>query len=89
LLNSNWSGVELDQLVREELEAFSKRATITGPSIVLQPQVAQNFTLGLHELATNSAKHGALSTTTGKIAVDWALQPTPSGSLLKFKWQGN
>lgn len=87
LLNSNWSGVELDQLVREELEAFSKQASIAGPAIVLQPQVAQNFTLGLHELATNAAKHGALSTRAGKIAVAWALQPSPSGSVLKFKWQ--
>jgi signal transduction histidine kinase/DNA-binding NarL/FixJ family response regulator len=87
LLNSDWSGVELDRLVREELEAFSKQATITGPTIVLQPQVAQNFTLGLHELATNSAKHGALSTTTGRIAVNWSLQPNRSGSMLKFKWE--
>jgi two-component sensor histidine kinase len=49
--------------------------------------VAQNFTLGLHELATNSAKHGALSTTTGRIAVNWSLQPNRSGSMLKFKWE--
>jgi len=64
LLNSNWSGVELDQLVRGELEAFSRQAIIAGPAIVLEPQAAQNLTLGLHEPATNSAKHGALSTTT-------------------------
>jgi two-component sensor histidine kinase len=69
LLNSNWSGLKLDQLVREELEVFSRQATIAGPAIVLQPQVAQNLTLGLHELATSSAKHGALSTTAGRIAV--------------------
>ena len=87
LLNSNWSGVELDQLVRGELEAFSRQAIIAGPAIVLEPQVAQNLTLGLHELATNSAKHGALSTTTGKVAVVWAVQPNPSGSVLKFQWQ--
>jgi two-component sensor histidine kinase len=87
LLNTNWSGIELDQLVREELEAFSKQATISGPTIVLQPHVAQNFTLGLHELATNSAKHGALSARTGKIGVVWILQPNPSGSVLKFKWE--
>ena len=87
LLNSNWSGLELDQLVREELEVFSRQATIAGPAFVLQPQVAQNLTLGLHELATNSAKHGALSTTAGRIAVAWKLQPSPSGPVLRFKWQ--
>jgi two-component sensor histidine kinase len=67
LLRSNWGGVDLDQLVHTELEAFSKRATIAGPSMVLPPQMAQNFTLVLHELATNSAKHGALSSIAGKI----------------------
>jgi signal transduction histidine kinase/CheY-like chemotaxis protein len=87
LLNSDWSGVELEQLVREELEAFSKQATVAGPRIVLQPQTAQNFTLGLHELATNSTKHGALSSTTGKVDVVWTAQSNTSGFVLKFKWQ--
>jgi signal transduction histidine kinase/CheY-like chemotaxis protein len=87
LLNSNWSGVELNQLVRDELAAFSKQASIAGPAIVLQPQVAQNLTLGLHELATNSAKYGALSSTNGKLAILWSLQQSSSGSVLKFKWQ--
>jgi two-component sensor histidine kinase len=87
LVRSNWGGVDLDQLVRTELEAFSRRATIAGPSMVLPPQMAQNFTLVLHELATNSAKHGALSSDTGKITVSWTVERSGSGFLLKFKWQ--
>jgi len=87
LVRSNWGGVDLDHLVRTELEAFSKRATIVGPSIVLPPQMAQNFTLVLHELATNSAKHGALSSVAGKITVSWAIERRASGFVLKFKWQ--
>jgi two-component sensor histidine kinase len=87
LLRSNWGGVDLDQLVRTELEAFSKRATIAGASIVLPPQMAQNFTLILHELGTNSAKHGALSSIAGKITVSWTVERSRSGFVLKFKWQ--
>ena len=87
LVRSNWGGVDLAQLVRTELEAFSKRATIAGPSIVLPPQMAQNFTLVLHELATNSAKHGALSSIGGKITVSWTVERNRSGFVLKFKWQ--
>jgi len=87
LVRSNWGGVDFGQLVRTELEAFSKRATIAGPSIVLPPQMAQNFTLVLHELATNSAKHGALSSTGGKIAVSWTVERSHSSFVLKFKWQ--
>jgi two-component sensor histidine kinase len=87
LLRSNWGGVDLNQLVRTELEAFSKRASISGVSVLLSPQQAQNFTLALHELATNAAKYGALSNTTGKVQVSWTIEPDQSGSVLKFRWQ--
>jgi hypothetical protein len=55
LLRANWGGVDLHQLVRTELETFTQRASINGLSVLLSPQHAQNFTLALHELATNSA----------------------------------
>jgi len=87
LVRSNWGGVDLNQLVRTELEVFSKRANISGVSVSLSPQHAQNFTLALHELATNSAKYGAFSNATGKVQVTWTIEPDQSGSVLKFKWQ--
>src|SRR5215469_873971 len=87
LVRSNWGGVDLSQLVRTELEMFSKRATISGVSVLLSPQQAQNFTLALLELATNSAKYGALSKTTGKVEASWTIEPSQSGSVLKFRWQ--
>ena len=87
LLKSNWGGVDLTQLVRSEMEAFSRHASISGVSVLLSPQQAQNFTLALHELATNSAKYGALSKTTGKVQVSWTIEPSQSGSVLKFRWQ--
>jgi two-component sensor histidine kinase len=87
LVRSNWGGVDLNALVRNELEAFSKRASIRGVSVLLSPQQAQNFTLALHELATNSAKYGALSNTTGKVQLSWTIEPDQSGSVLKFRWQ--
>jgi two-component sensor histidine kinase len=87
LLKSNWGGVDLTQLVRSEMEAFSRHASISGVSVLLSPQQAQNFTLALHELATNSAKYGALSKTTGKVEASWTIEPSQSGSVLKFRWQ--
>jgi two-component sensor histidine kinase len=87
LVRSNWGGVDLNQLARAELEAFSKRASINGVSVLLSPQHAQNFTLALHELATNSAKYGALSKMTGKVNVSWTIEPDRAGSVLKFRWQ--
>jgi two-component sensor histidine kinase len=87
LVRSNWGGIDLNQLVRTELEVFSKRASISGLSVLLSPQHAQNFTLALHELATNAAKYGALSRTTGKVQVTWTIEPDQSGSVLKFRWK--
>jgi two-component sensor histidine kinase len=87
LVRSNWGGVDLNQLVSAELEVFSKRASISGVSVLLSPQHAQNFTLALHELATNSAKYGAFSKPTGKVEVSWSIEPDQSGSVLKFRWQ--
>jgi two-component sensor histidine kinase len=87
LLRSNWGGVDLNQLVRTELEAFSKHASISGVSVLLSPQQAQNFTLALHELATNSVKHGALSKATGKVEASWTIEADQSGSILKFRWK--
>jgi two-component sensor histidine kinase len=87
LVKSNWGGVDLNQLVRSELEVFSQRASVSGVSVLLSPQHAQNFTLALHELATNSAKYGALSNTKGKVQVSWTIEPDQAGSVLKFKWK--
>lgn len=87
MVRSNWGGVDLNALVRNELEAFSKRASISGVSVLLSPQHAQNFALALHELATNSAKYGAFSNATGKVQVSWTIEPDQSGSVLKFRWK--
>ncbi len=88
LVKSNWGGVDLNQLVRAELEVFSQRASIRGVSVLLSPQHAQNFALALHELATNSAKYGALSSANGKVLMSWTIQPhEAAGSVLKFKWK--
>jgi two-component sensor histidine kinase len=87
LLRSNWAGVDLLHLVRGELEAFSRRVITNGVSVILSPQQAQNFALALHELATNSTKYGAFSTPTGTVEVSWIIEPSRSGSVLKFKWR--
>jgi two-component sensor histidine kinase len=86
LVKSNWGGVDLNQLVRAELEMFSQRTSTRGVSVLLSPQHAQNFALALHELATNSAKYGALSNAKGQVQVSWTIEPDQAGSVLKFKW---
>ena len=75
--DSRWHGADLGTLVAEELAPYraGDKIKFGGPDISLQPATAQGLALALHELATNAAKHGALSSPTGKIGLDWQLRP--------------
>jgi two-component sensor histidine kinase len=87
LLKSNWTGVNLDELVRQSLEPFATRSEIEGGDVTLNPKDAQNLSLALHELATNSVKHGALSRPDGRVNIAWAVRGAGSGRVLNFQWQ--
>ena len=58
------------------------RVEIAGPSLPLSSQQALGLTLALHELATNAAKHGALSTEAGRVHVGWS----HDGATFRFHW---
>jgi PAS domain S-box-containing protein len=84
LSDSRWHGADLATLVGEELEPYRSgdKVSVDGPGISLQPSTAQGLALALHELATNAAKHGALSSIGGKVKLTWRLQP----DALIFDW---
>jgi PAS domain S-box-containing protein len=75
LSESRWEGADVRTLVGEELAPYRggdvARVKIEGPAVILSPEKAQNLALALHELATNSAKYGALSVAKGTLAVAW------------------
>jgi two-component sensor histidine kinase len=84
LTKSNWSGVNLSDIVRLELQPYAERTIVDGIDVILSPQYAQSFTLTMHELATNAAKYGALSNGSGKVSVSWRQSKNRK---LEFKWQ--
>src|SRR6204780_1679649 len=61
---SSWQGAEITKLVDEELAPYQVNDQIAfgGSNVQLQPATAQTLAMALHELVTNSAKYGALST---------------------------
>jgi two-component sensor histidine kinase len=78
-VESRWAGAEIQNLVKEELAAYSQdnetRLQIDGPKLLLEPNAAQAIAVTLHELATNAAKYGALSVSGGHVQVEWSREP--------------
>lgn len=87
LTGTDWAGVGLVDILRDELEAFAARVTLRGPAAELEAQDAQSFSLAIHELATNAVKYGALSISSGEIAASWQLDGNGSAQLAKFCWR--
>ena len=53
-------------------ETDKNRISLSGPNINVTSQQVLGLSLGLHELATNAAKHGAMSMETGRIHIEWS-----------------
>jgi len=90
LSQSRWEGISLQDLLREELDPYAHRdipAMLDGPDVVLTPKSALALSLAIHELATNAAKYGALSSKAGQVAVVWTLSDD-GGIALKWTETG-
>jgi two-component sensor histidine kinase/DNA-binding response OmpR family regulator len=74
---TRWEGADLRKIVEEELAPYrtadTGRIEIEGPPALFLPATAQAVALALHELATNAAKYGALSTPAGRLRVQWSI----------------
>jgi PAS domain S-box-containing protein len=82
---SSWQGAEISKLVDEEIAAYSMSGQIrlSGSELQLQPATAQTLALALHELVTNSAKYGALSTLSGQLSIEWDVED----QVLALTWE--
>jgi two-component sensor histidine kinase len=91
-VSGNSGIVELAALVRSQLEPFvdpdSGRIAAAGPPVLLRPPAANSLAMALHELATNAAKYGALSTPEGRIDITWrAARDDAGGTRFHMRWQ--
>jgi PAS domain S-box-containing protein len=90
LLSQNrWHGVDLADLVRRQLAPYASDAstTIGGPNVTLTVAATQALASVLHELVTNAAKYGALSTPHGRVEVSWSLGPREDAANLSIEWR--
>jgi len=87
LTASDWKSVSLRSLVSEDILPFAGRIEMEGPDIALRARSAQTFALLLYELATNAAKHGALSVPEGRVNLQWRIDNLGGDPLFHLHWK--
>lgn len=79
LTASGWEQATLADLLTKELRPYSpEQFRLEGPDVLFDAPQALAMGMIVHELATNAAKHGALSTPDGCVSVAWA-EPDADG----------
>lgn len=83
-----YKGASLRRLMEAEVEAWAgtagNRVALEGPPVMLGSRAYQTLALVFHEMMTNAAKYGALSTPSGHLAIGWQLDE--AGALV-VAWQ--
>ncbi len=73
LVQEEWRCVSARELVHSQLQHYGsldgERVVMTGPELTLSPLAAQYLGMALHELSTNAAKYGALSSAAGTVRI--------------------
>jgi PAS domain S-box-containing protein len=85
LTRESWEGASLREVFDAELHAMAGEDRITfdyADDVRLTPKAAVALGMGVHELATNACKYGALSVATGRVRVTWVQER----DLLRLTW---
>ncbi len=87
LTRDDWGPAALVDLIATEVEGFLGRdrdkVEITGGDVRLTPETFSTMALVMHELVTNSVKHGALGAPDGRVMIDLSRQPDGA---LRIAW---
>jgi PAS domain S-box-containing protein len=91
LTRKSWREAELRDVAEQELAPYRKqgdeRVVLNGPNVRLPARYAINLGLVLHELVTNAAKYGALSTNAGHLDMNWTVvQNEDRPDQLRIHW---
>src|SRR5262245_17520920 len=71
----HWESADLREVLSGSLAPYvganQERVLLRGEDVELRPRAVLTLAMAFHELATNAAKYGALSVSTGRIEIHW------------------
>ena len=83
LTERSWTGADLRAVVARAMEPFAvAQIDYAGAALEISPKHALALSLALHELATNAAKYGALSSPDGRVELRWRME----AGMLHLTW---
>ena len=91
LTRRDWTRASLRQVLENELSPYRNGADqfdLTGEDVDLPPRYVLALGMTAHELTTNAAKYGALSTQSGRVSVAWRVaREEPGAPRLRIVWR--
>ena len=88
LMQTSWGPTSIVEVIQTEMAPYfeddRRKIVLDGPDVVIAPNDALSLGLLIHELVTNAAKFGALSTAAGSLSLTWSI--TPAQQIL-FDWR--
>lgn len=88
LTSKSWQSAPIRAVVESALAPHvtdSERFVLAGPDLELSAKQSLSIALAIHELATNSIKYGALTENSGRVDIQWGVEPA-EGSLSEFRF---
>lgn len=91
LTDENWEGANLNEIVAQAIWPYRGgdpgRFEVDGPPVRISAKMALSISMALHELATNAAKYGALSSHKGRVSISWRTRRHGSDGQLRLEWR--
>lgn len=91
LTHSSWESASLKDILERTLAPYADPARpgalmVDGPPVRLSPNAALTLHMAFHEMATNAAKYGALSETSGRLNVHWRETDASGNPTVELLW---
>ncbi len=87
--HGGYDGAMLRNLIATELLPYDRMGDnieLTGPDVELTPKACLAMAMAVHELCSNAVKYGALSTSSGRLVVQWSILETAAKRSLNLVW---